>query len=675
MSNAKLKVTLTGILIIFAIIPALIVGLVGSFSIASYENNVKSNTLETVSFSKSSAVDELFQGYIADVSAISKLDTVVDVAQRGGSGADNIVSAFTDNNADIIDTLILDANGTVVACATSGKGSTFEHFDETMPSVSTIQSWENYGKTEAIFVSREIYADPVSKTGGKVGYVCMVVSLASDSGLYKALTGTYIDGANLMLVDSDKNVLNFLGNPDSGFVFKSGAYDAAFAAEIDKMFANTSNVTAVNNLDNDYVNKSGKYVYACGIIPNVPTWRWVGVAQSSKFSSFALKTNIIGWGVIVVVCAVCSLGAMLIISKFISGMHDMLNTMNAISEEEGGSEVRFTVKSRKSELGEIQSSFNELLDEIYLSEERHRTIAELSDNMLFEWDFHKERMYVSPNTLAKFDINPSECTLSNGRFLDSLMDAEGAEKYKRDINLLLKNKSGYSAEYQLKAKSGAVIWVSVRANCVTDRLGEPLRVIGVMTDIDNEKKMELQLSERASYDFLSQLYNRNTFIKEFTAEVERRGQNKICAMFLDVDDFKFINDRFGHTVGDEVIRFVADNIRQKVDDRGGFAGRFGGDEFVLCMTNQEDIENAEDIAMNIIDELNMGYTTSEGTLINVKISIGITYCPEHSENTTELLSFADTAMYFVKKNGKMNYHVYMPEDTESGEYIDPESVF
>ena len=241
--------------------------------------------------------------------------------------------------------------------------------------------------------------------------------------------------------------------------------------------------------------------------------------------------------------------------------------------------------------------------------------------MLFEWDFHKESMYVSANTLAKFDIDPSQATLSNGRFLDSLMDQENSERYKRDISMLLKNQNGYSAEYQLRAKSGAVIWVSLRANCITDRLGEPLRVIGVMTDIDNEKKLELQLSERASYDFLSKLYNRSSFIREFTSEIERRGQNKVAAMFLDVDDFKFINDRFGHTVGDEVIRFVADNIRKKVDDRGGFAGRFGGDEFVMCFTNQEDIENIEDIAMNIIDELNMGYTTSDGMLINVKISI------------------------------------------------------
>lgn len=672
MSNAKLKVVLTVVLLLFAIVPALIVGAVGTFSIMGYEKSAKEDTVKTVALSKSSAIDQIFEGYISDVNTMSKLDAVVGAASAKDGGADDIIKAYS-AGADIIDTLIIDANGTIIASASGRTGSTFQNFNaENMPAVSALLSWENYDQSDAFFVSKEIYAEPDTRTGGKLGYVCAVISVAPESSIAKALAGTFLENsAYFMLADNLGNALNVNG---SGAAARSGSFDSGLASEVSRVFAETSNVSGSNTADTAYSGKGGKYVYTGGIIPNVTTWRWVGVANSAEFSTFSTTTNIIGWGVVVVSCGLACLLALVITTKFLGGMTSMLKTLDAIGQEEG-SAIRFDVKNRNTELGEIQASFNELLDEVYLSEERHRTIAELSDNMLFEWDFHKESMYVSANTLAKFDIDPSQATLSNGRFLDSLMDQDNSERYKRDISMLLKNKNGYSAEYQLKAKSGAVIWVSLRANCITDRLGEPLRVIGVMTDIDNEKKLELQLSERASYDFLSKLYNRSSFIREFTSEIERRGQNKVAAMFLDVDDFKFINDRYGHTVGDEVIRFVADNIRKKVDDRGGFAGRFGGDEFVMCFTNQEDIENIEDIAMNIIDELNMGYTTGDGMLINVKISIGITYCPEHSEDPNELLSFADTAMYFVKKNGKMNYHVYMPEDSESGEYNDPESVF
>lgn len=668
MGNAKLKFSLTLILLIFAIVPALVVGAVGTFSIIGYEKNAKLDTLKTVSLSKSSAVDQIFTDYVSVTSTLSKLEPVIKTASEGGDAADSILDAFDVADKDIIDILIIGSSGNILASGSGSMSGSFEHFNaDGMPAVSPLKSWESY-KTDAFFVSKPIYADPDTKTGGELGYVCAVISVAPDSGIGKALSGTYLNGAHLVLLDEDGNAVNFAGD---GAVTKEGSFGSAK----DDIFANTGNVTDINGYDTMYTAGMSKYEFSAGIIPNVTSWRWVGVADSGKFGTFAASTNLIGWGVIAVACIIVSLIAMVIIARFIGKIHDMLKTMSAIANDEGGTEIRFDVKKGKSELDDIQRSFNDMLDEIYLSEERHRTISELSDNMLFEWDFHKEFMYVSPNTLAKFNLRPADSTLSNGRFIDSLMSQEDAERYKRDINSLLKNKNSFSAEYQLTTVHGTVIWVLLRAVCITDRLGEPLRVIGVMTDIDNEKKMELQLSERASYDFLSQLYNRNTFIRTFTSELERRGQNKVGAMFLDVDDFKFINDRYGHSVGDEVIRFVADTIRTKVDDRGGFAGRFGGDEFVLCYTNQEDIANLENIAMDIIDQLNNGYVASDGTMINVKISIGIAYCPEHSDDANELLSFADTAMYFVKKNGKMNYHVYMPEDSASGEYVDPEGYY
>lgn len=671
MRKSTLKFALIGILLVFAIAPVLILGVVGTFSIIGYSNDVRMNELSTVSLSKAGAVETIMSGYIADATALSKMDTVVQNAKNNDRVALDTINSFTDNKADIYDTLIVDTNGNVLISSKNIEQGSFEHFNaDGMPVVSGLVSWEKYG-FDAMYVCREIYANPDNKTGGKLGYVCLIISPESDSMLMKALSGTYLEtNAYFALIDNDGNMLNYDNN---GSAKKSGEVDSALTAEKDNIFNLTQNVSGDSSGNSGSVTgKAGKYAYSCGAITNVTNWRWVGIVDASTFTSFAFKTNMIGWIVIVVMAVLAAVIAMIVIGRFIGGMQQMLNTMSNINTEDGISGLRFNIKKGKSELEMIQASFNDFLDEVYINGERYRTIAELSDNMLFEWDFHKETMYVSDNTLAKFDLNTQGATLSNGKFLDSLMTPEDAEKYKRDINTLLKNQSGYSAEYQLKAKSGATVWVSFRATCITDRLGEPLRVIGVMTDIDNEKKMELQLSERASYDFLSQLYNRSTFIRMLSSELDRRGPKKIGVMFIDVDDFKFINDRYGHTVGDEVIRFVADTIRKKVDDKGGLAGRFGGDEFVLCYTDQADVANLEQIAMDIIDELYLGYTTAEGMLINVRASIGISYCPDHTEDVNELLSFSDTAMYFVKKNGKTNYHVYVPEDSASGEYIDPE---
>lgn len=673
MKKSSLKFGLIGVLLVFAIVPVLILGLVGTFSVIGYSDNVRLGELSDVSLSKAGAINTVLESYQAKATGLAKMDKVVSSAKNNGSDSLSELKAVSDNSADIYDALIIDSNGTVVVSTLGKETGTFENFSaDNMPVVSGILTWEKYG-FDTFFVSHEIYANPDEKTGGLLGYVCLVISPeAEGNSLFQALNGKYLDeNADFVLVDSEGNTLNFGGN---GKIMKASEADSAFVSDAKKIFDNVETTTSDKGAsDKVYTKKSGKYAYAAGAVPNVPSWRWVGVANAGSFSSFASRTNIVAWIVVVVSALIASGVGFVMVNRFVGNMHGMLKKMNNINFDEGLSSMRFDVKNDKSELGSIQSSFNEFIDEVDLNSQRYRTIANLSDNMLFEWDFHKESMYASDNLLAKFDIDPAQAALANGRFLDSLMNEEDADKYKREINVLLKNKSNFNSEYQLLTKSGATIWASVSATCITDRLNEPLRVIGVITDIDNEKKMEMQLSERASFDFLSQLYNRSTFVRMLKTEIDRRGFNKIATMFIDVDDFKFINDRFGHTVGDEVIRYVADTIRKKVDDRGGFAGRFGGDEFVLCFTNQEDIANAEQIAMDLIDDLYMGHTTETGMLINVRASIGISYCPEHTEDVNELLSFSDTAMYFVKKNGKTNYHVYVPEDSESGEYVNPEA--
>ncbi len=675
MGNFRLKIVLTVIMLVFSIIPAVIVGTIGTFSIMDYERSVKENTLQRVSESKSAAVKQLFNGYLTVVRAAAKSETAIDSAYGMGS-ASGMLAATVSANPDFLDMMILDASGTVIEAVNGTAGGVFENLPMNdqgvinMPSVSEMLTWTNYG--DAIFVADAI---PSETATGEAGYVAAIVSAGEGSGLMNTLNGRFdgLSGGHFMLVDKNGVAINFTGNGQISRDFSGNALNTSMSQFFDTSNSGYSDLK--NSTDIKSVSETaGGYTYYLGLIDkSIMNWRWAGVAENGAFSSFSMTTNLLGWVVVAAGAVVFSVCSLVVIGRFLGNMNGMLKTMTEISDAEGATDIRFKITNRKSELGQIQTSFNDLLDEVFLSEERHRTIAELSDNMLFEWDFHKERMYASPNMLAKFDINTEEATLSNGKFIDSLMEQEDAEKYKRDINQLLKNKNGYSAEYQLRTKSGAVIWVSLRANCVTDRLGEPLRVIGVMTDIDNEKKLELQLSERASYDFLSQLYNRNTFIRNLTAEVERRGTKRVAVLFIDVDDFKFINDRYGHTVGDEVIRFVADTIRKKVDDRGGFAGRFGGDEFVLCFTNQEDIDNIENISMDIINELYAGYDAADGSMhIDVKASIGVAFCPDHTEDVNELLSFADTAMYFVKKNGKTNYHIYIPEDSATDEYIDPE---
>ena len=666
MGNLKLKIVLTAVMLVFAIVPAVIVGAIGTFSVMGYERSAKENTLQQVGESKSAGIKQAFKSYSSIVGAIAKSEAAVDVAHGMGS-ADAELEAAVAADPDILDMMILDDSGTVIEAVNGSEGGVFENLPMNdqgvinMPSVSEMLNWTSYG--DAIFVADPIPSDNAS---GEAGYVVAIVSAGPDSAVMKALSGQFVNlsGASFMIVDKNGVAVNYKQSGSINKEFAGSALQSDIAQFFDTSNSGYSDLKNSKDIKSIKGSASGSTYFVGLAGTDVMNWRWVASADNAAFSKFSTTTNLLGWVVVAASAVVFSIASLLVIGRFLGNMNGMLKTMTEISEADGSTDIRFKVTNRSSELGEIQTSFNELLDEVFLSEERHRTIAELSDNMLFEWDFHKETMYVSDNFKEKFDIDPSEAQLANGKFLDKIMSEDYAEVYKRDISTLLKNRTGHSGEYQMTTKNGSLLWFSIRALCVTDRLGEPLRVIGVVTDIDSEKKLELQLSERASYDFLSQLYNRSTFERELKSEIERSAHSKVAVLFIDVDDFKFINDRFGHSVGDEVIKYVAGCIKQRVKG-SGFAGRFGGDEFVLCITDPKQIEEIESLSLDLIDELYEGYHSELANVsINVKASIGIAFYPEHGDDSNKVVAAADEAMYFVKKNGKANYHIYQPEDSE-----------
>ena len=466
MGNLKLKIVLTAVMLVFAIVPAVIVGAIGTFSVMGYERSAKDNTLQQVGESKSAGIKQAFKSYSSIVGAIAKSEAAVDVAHGMGS-ADAELEAAVAADPDILDMMILDDSGTVIEAVNGSEGGVFENLPMNdqgvinMPSVSEMLNWTSYG--DAIFVADPIPSDNAS---GEAGYVVAIVSAGPDSAVMKALSGQFVNlsGASFMIVDKNGVAVNY---KQSGSINKEFA-GSALQSDIAQFF-DTSN-SGYSDLKNSKDIKSikgsaGGSTYFVGLAgTDVMNWRWVASADNAAFSKFSTTTNLLGWVVVAASAVVFSIASLLVIGRFLGNMNGMLKTMTEISEAEGSTDIRFKVTNRRSELGEIQTSFNELLDEVFLSEERHRTIAELSDNMLFEWDFHKERMYASKNMLAKFDIDTDSATLSNGKFIDSLMSQDDSEKYKRDMNGLLKNKSGYSAEYQLTTRrSSSFSFPSVQA--------------------------------------------------------------------------------------------------------------------------------------------------------------------------------------------------------------------
>ncbi len=646
--NIKVKTALRAILIGATVIPLVVVAVVAALQIFGFSSTMIGEEAATSGSALSASVSNVIDSYASDVSAFAGMNIVNGSLTHLNSAKgdlDNISAAFK-KSGRIVDFVITDeAGGIIYSSKGLSVGSHFFGIDDNSGS-KTGAFASGLFQNEASY-NADVFAVTSKLTGGSAGYVSLVADI---SAITDCIADNYFLGSGSLVICDSAYAVNYNGEKISS----NADLSANLQPDLSTILTSAGSAQDVGERLT-----GGSYIGAYGKIKNTD-WVWISLYPASDSTSGVMFVFIIGMVIILALILICVLVMVIATQKVIDPMLNMLASMKEINS--GNHSERINTDGMGKEFAGMSNIFNEMMDESLTSEELHRTISDISDNMLFEWDFAKETMFVSDNFIEKIGLNISGATLNNGKFLDSLMDEDNAEKYKRDMNTLFKDKGDAGGEYKIRTEKGQEIWISMRARCITDRLGEVLRVVGVLTDITSEKNATLKLAERASFDFLSQLYNRNTFEREFAAELERSVGKKVAALFIDVDDFKFINDRYSHAVGDEVIRFVADTIKKRTGETG-FAGRFGGDEFVLCISDPKLVENVEVLSMDIIDDLYTGYNSpSVNTTLNIKASIGIAIYPDHSTDGKELVGCADAAMYFVKKNGKANYHIFVPED-------------
>ena len=218
----------------------------------------------------------------------------------------------------------------------------------------------------------------------------------------------------------------------------------------------------------------------------------------------------------------------------------------------------------------------------------------------------------------------------------------------------------FSEEYRLLAKDGSVVWVREEAVLVRDKAGEPLYWQGVFYNLTERKGLEERLHYQAYHDPLTDLPNRRLFanhLKEVLKRTRGLKGRKSAVLFMDLDNFKVVNDSLGHEIGDHLL--VAVGQRLKGCLRGGeVAARLGGDEFTLLLENISSAGEAEEIAARIIRELRAPFAI-EGHLIFVTISIGIALSDTVGRAQEDLLMrAADIALYRAKGRTKACFEVF-----------------
>ncbi|KTD82527.1 EAL domain-containing protein [Legionella waltersii] len=186
-------------------------------------------------------------------------------------------------------------------------------------------------------------------------------------------------------------------------------------------------------------------------------------------------------------------------------------------------------------------------------------------------------------------------------------------------------------------------------------------VLSYSAVLNAQKKLKIKQDELqyiASHDSLTNLFNRREFEELLDKSIANalRNSSSLALLLIDLDNFKAINDTFGHIHGDELLKQFSNRLKLLVR-KGDLVSRVGGDEFTLISQSLKTASNARHLAERILNEINTPYTIN-GKLITVTVSIGISIFPVDGSTTEDLLRKADLAMYKSKDSGKNNYHFY-----------------
>ncbi|MBC2582322.1 EAL domain-containing protein [Clostridium sp. DJ247] len=316
---------------------------------------------------------------------------------------------------------------------------------------------------------------------------------------------------------------------------------------------------------------------------------------------------------------------------------------------------------------ELRAQYDELLqsqEALTLSEERYIQVLNGINDAIWEWDMNKYKFFISDKFYDITGYNIKDISIR--KLLKVALLPEDQRIFFKDIRHHIKmENSYYRSEFKILTNSGEIKWILNRGKLVRDSNGEPLKFFGAMSDITKTRIAQEKIKQLAYYDPLTGLPNRTNFIQQLDEELKvcKKSNNKAAALlFIDVDDFKKVNDSLGHDVGDKLLKSVSDKLVSLVDTNDVVC-RFGGDEFLILKKDVSDKEEVRHFVRNLLKEFETRFELDEKQMF-ITLSIGISMLPCDGEHKNIILKNSDTAMYKAKDKGKNTYQFYTADMSE-----------
>lgn len=286
--------------------------------------------------------------------------------------------------------------------------------------------------------------------------------------------------------------------------------------------------------------------------------------------------------------------------------------------------------------------------------QKYSVAIEGTGSAVWEYDIVNKATYIPKEFINDINISLNEREDIN-KVLELLLNEEERDKIRNEFNNYKDGgKDEINIQLPIMDRDLNKRWVLVRGRGFKDTNGELKIIRGIVLDITKLRGQEEYIEYLAGHDYMTNLPNRMSFMNKLQEDLALRKQGAV--LLLDIDDFKSVNDTLGHIYGDKLLQEISDKLSRLADGKL-FVSRFGGDEFLILISGESQIEKIEEYVQKIVTLF------EEPLILNqkekyVKFSIGITCFPKDSDNIDQLMINADTAMYCVKRDGKNNYLFY-----------------
>jgi len=295
-------------------------------------------------------------------------------------------------------------------------------------------------------------------------------------------------------------------------------------------------------------------------------------------------------------------------------------------------------------------------DAIKESEQRYKTLAEVIQVGIWQITGDGQTLYMNPPTREIMGRDTIE-TSEDSAFQELLAGDDPGPL--REVFETWRRGSRTECEIRIPvAKSGQHREIELVGSPLVDEDGEVRSILITLTDITERKQADAVKWKMAHTDPLTGLPNRQLFhdrLDDVVKNAKRLG-DRAALMFLDLDNFKEINDSHGHPVGDKLLRMISAELAGTIRETDTVA-RLGGDEFALIITHLKDDKPINMLAQQIIDKVSQPHVIDD-CLVKTGTSIGICFCPLDGTDPDELIRKADHALYQAKSDGRSCYHIY-----------------